>query len=345
LPLLILSIIEGVAWGERVTIPFLYDIAAYTRFLIAVPLLVIAESIIGPRLAEVTFHFIRSGRIAEEDYTAYKNAVAEAVKLRDSKWGEGIVLVIAYLSAIASMMTFAPTVSNWQWTSSESGVHYTLAAWWYAIISMPIFHFMLYRWILRIFIWSRFLYRMSRLDLKLLPIHPDRAGGIAFVGANQRFFGIIAFAVGSVLAGVWGNEILYENFSINSIRVPAVTLAVLVVFFIQLPGLFFLSVLRKTKRNGVFAYGTLALQYTLEFQGKWIDGKHKVDEQLIGSGDIQSLADLGNSYAVIEDMKILPFTLKSSIRLAVAFLAPLLPLLLTVMPLDEILQTVLKIIA
>jgi hypothetical protein len=124
-----------------------------------------------------------------------------------------------------------------------------------------------------------------------------------------------------------------------------VALAVLVVFLIQLPGLFFFSMLKKTKRIGVFTYGTLALEYTSEFQGKWIDGKHPLSEQLIGSGDIQSLADLGNSYAVIEDMKIVPFTLKSSLRLAVAFLVPLLPLLLTVMPLDEILQTVLKVIA
>lgn len=343
-PPLILSIFEGVAWSDKVTIPFLYDVAAYTRFLIAMPLLVIAESIIGPKLAQVGLHFFRSGRISEADFPRYREAVDEAVRLRDSKWTEAILVVVAYVSTFTSMATFALTVSSWRWVATDSGGYITLAAWWYALVSIPIFQFLLYRWFFRMFIWSRFLYRMSRLDLNLVPTHPDRAGGIAFVGANQRYFGMIVFALGAVFAGVFGNEIIYENVSLSSIRVPAVATAVVLAFLIQLPGLFFCSILRKTKRSGVFVYGNLALRYTSEFQRKWVDRDSQSDEQLLGSSDIQSLADLGNSYEVIEDMKIVPFTLRSSIWLAVAFLVPVLPLQLTVMRLDEIIQTILKLI-
>jgi len=344
LPLLLLSIAEGVAWGGKVTIPFLYDVAAFTRFLIALPLLIIAESVIGPRLAEVATHFIDSGRIRQSDHRAYEAAVDEAVRLRDSVWAEVAVLVIAYLSTFTSLLTLALTVPNWRWTATDSAVHFTLGAWWYAGISIPIFQFVLYRWFLRMFIWSRFMYRMSRLDLNLKATHPDRAAGIAFVGANQRFFGIIAFALGSVFAGIGANEILYEGVPLDSFRVPAIAIAVVLVFLIQMPGIFFFSMLRKTKRRGVFVYGTLALQYTTKFQEKWADGDAPKDEELIGSGDIQSLADLGNSYAVIDDMKIVPFTLKSSIWLIVAFLAPVLPLQLTAMPIDEILDKALRLI-
>ncbi len=341
LPLLILSVIEGVAWGDKVTIPFLYDIAAYTRFLIAVPLLVMAESMIGPRLAQVAKHFMLSGRVKEADFLAYTNAIEEGIKLRDSKWAEAIVIVIAYISAAVSLITFAPTVSTWRWT----GTNYTLAAWWYALIAIPIFQFLLFRWFLRMFNWSRFLYRMSRLDLKLMPTHPDRAGGIAFVGSTQRFFAIILFAVGSVFAGIFGNEIIYENLSIQAIRIPVGSLTVLLVFLIQLPGLFFFFALRSTKRRGIFEYGDLALQYTSEFDGKWIGGKRPPGEELMGSGDIQSLADLGNSYSVIQDMKIVPFAFKTTLWLAAAFIFPMLPLLLTVMPLEEIVKTVFKVLA
>ena len=308
------------------------------------PLLIIAESIIGPILAEVGLHFLSSGRISEADSPKYREAVDEVVRLRDSKWAEGLLVVVAYVSTFTSMMTFALTVSSWRWISSDSGGHITLAAWWYVLVSIPIFQFLLYRWFFRIFIWSRFLYRMSRLDLNLIPTHPDRAGGIAFVGANQRYFGMILFALGALFAGVSGNEVMYENVSLSSLQVPTLTITVVVVFLIQLPGLFFFSMLRRTKRSGVFVYGNLALRYASEFQRKWVDGAPPTGEQLMGSSDIQSLADLGNSYGVIDDMMIVPFTWRSSIWLAAAFLFPVFPLLLTVMPLNEILQAILKLV-
>ena len=345
LPLFILSIIQGLAWGDSVTIPLLYDIASYTRFFVAMPMLVIAESIIGPKLAEVAAHLLRSGRIAEGEYAKYREAIDEAVHLRDSRWAEVAVLVIAYISTVATMMAFAAKVSNWRWTMSDGAIHYTLAAWWYLLISIPIFQFLLYRWFLRMFIWSRFLYRISRLNLQLVATHPDRVGGLGFVGSNQRFFWMILFSLGSVFAGVYGNEIIYQGVELNSIRVPMLIVAALLVFLIQVPALFFIFMLLKTKRSGIFVYGTLALQYTSDFQEKWINQNKPPGEQLMGSSDVQSLADLGNSYSVIEAMRVVPFSLRSSIWLAAAFIVPFLPLQLTVMPLEEILETILKLIA
>ena len=38
LPLLVLSIVEGTAWGTAVKVPFLFDIDAQVRFLMALPL-------------------------------------------------------------------------------------------------------------------------------------------------------------------------------------------------------------------------------------------------------------------------------------------------------------------
>ena len=112
LPLLVLSIFEGVAWGDKVAIPFFYDIAAHTRFLIAVPIFIIAEAIIGPMLVQVAVHIATSGRIRERDIPKYRAAVDEGVRLRDSKTAEGIVFVIAFVSTILSMFIFAQEVPN-----------------------------------------------------------------------------------------------------------------------------------------------------------------------------------------------------------------------------------------
>ena len=291
----------------------------------------------------VATHFLKSGRIAAADRQAYFDAVDEGTRLRDSKWAEAGVVFLAYLSTIAGRMIFAPTVSNWGWRVSDAGAEYSPAAFWYALVSIPIFQFLLFRWFLRMLVWTRFLYRISKLKLKLQPTHPDRAGGIAFIGANQRYFGIIVFAVGAVVGGVFANEILYEGMTIESIQAPSITLAILFVLIVQLPGLSFRCF--ATQRSAACSNTGTLLKYTTDFDTKWIRGQDPDREQVLGSGDIQSLADLGNSYSVIGEMKLVPLTLRTTLWLGAAFIIPVLPVFLTVMPLAEILATVLKLLA
>src|SRR5664279_1124262 len=80
---------------------------------------------------------------------------------------------------------------------------------WYEIVSIPIFQFVLLRWYLRFFIWFQFLWQVSKLDLHLIPTHPDRAGGLAFLGKSSYAFSPILFAQGALLAGVIASRVLY----------------------------------------------------------------------------------------------------------------------------------------
>ena len=64
----------------------------------------------------------------------------------------------------------------------------------------------------------------------------------------------------------------------------------------------------------------------------------------MGSADIQSLADMGNSFAVVKEMRLAPFTLQTVLQLAVVTLLPVGPLLLTMIPLEELLERLLKIV-
>ena len=65
---------------------------------------------------------------------------------------------------------------------------------------------------------------------------------------------------------------------------------------------------------------------------------------MVGSGDIQSLADLGNSFEVVRTMRLAPVTKEAILQLAAATLAPVVPLALTVMPLEELLKRLLGIL-
>jgi hypothetical protein len=88
----------------------------------------------------------------------------------------------------------------------------------------------------------------------------------------------------------------------------------------------------------------LAERYVRGFDTKWLRRGAPADEALLGSGDIQSLADLGNSYQVIQDMHNSPVTRELMIVVAIATLLPVVPLLLTMMPLEELLKKLLGVL-
>jgi hypothetical protein len=81
---------------------------------------------------------------------------------------------------------------------------------------------------------------------------------------------------------------------------------------------------------------------SLAFRQKWITSTTEEKEPLLGTGDIQSLADLANSFEVVREMNLLPFNTKSFLRLAIILVLPILPLFLTIIPLSEIIDRVLK---
>lgn len=101
--------------------------------------------------------------------------------------------------------------------------------------------------------------------------------------------------------------------------------------------------LAQAKREGLLSYGALASRYVHEFDNKWLRGGADIEESFIGSGDIQSLADLNNSFEVIKSMQMFPFGRQTVIQLALVVLLPLLPLLLTVISLEDLAKRVLGI--
>ena len=104
------------------------------------------------------------------------------------------------------------------------------------------------------------------------------------------------------------------------------------------PLLVFAPRLAQAKRTGLREYGTLAGRYVREFDAKWLRGTGPANEPLVGSADIQSLADLSNSFDVVRTMRIVPVTKDDVIRLAALTLVPVVPLLLTMMPLEDLLK-------
>ena len=109
---------------------------------------------------------------------------------------------------------------------------------------------------------------------------------------------------------------------------------------VLIPLTFFSVSLTYAKRSGLQEYGNVASVYVRDFREKWLEGQNPAGEQLLGTGDIQSLADLGNSFAVTGETRLVPFSKEDVFWLAILLAAPLLPLLLFVFPLEEMIDRI-----
>ena len=177
-----------------------------------------------------------------------------------------------------------------------------------------------------------------------MPTHPDRAGGLGFLSTVTYAFAPLLAAQGVLLAGVMANKIFYASAKLIDFKMELVALVTMMLSFVLVPLLVFIPRLVRTKRVGLAEYGALAQRYVREFDEKWLRGGALADEPLVGSGDIQSLADLGNSFEIVKGMKPVPFGKDTLLQLAVISLAPVAPLVLTMIPLGELLDRFLKIV-
>jgi hypothetical protein len=343
LPLLMLSLIDGKAWGTG-GLPFLYDIEMYARFLVALPLLIGAELLVHQRLRLVVGQFIERDIITEAVIPRFRAIVASAMKLRNSVAIELILFILVFVggyylwSTVSGITKIGSETGTWYATVTEGGTHLSSAGYWYIFVSRPLFQFIAVRWYFRISIWARFLWQCSRLELNLIPTHPDRAAGLGFLGTSSAAFAPLLVAQGAMLAGLMANSIFFAGAKLTDFRMEIIGVVVFLLLIVLGPLLVFSGPLMRAKRIGLREYGMLASRYVQEFDRKWVHGGATENEPLMGSGDIQSLADLGNSFQVIRDIKPFPFGKDMVIQLVFLTILPSLPLVLTMIPLEELIK-------
>jgi len=345
LPPLGLSMIDGHAWGGAIAVPFLHDIETHVRFLVALPILICAELFVHSRLRIAVKSFLERHIIFPDDIPKFHEAISWTLRLRNSSIVEvGLVLMVYTLGLWIWRSQVATDAASWYGLGGLSGWHLTRAGYWYAFVSIPIFQLLLVRWYFRFFLWFQFLWRVSKLNLRLIATNPDRAAGLGFLGASTYAFAPILFAQGALLSGLIANRVLYLGENLISFKVEAAGLLAFIVVFVLSPLIVFTPQLARTKREGLRDYGKLVTNYVEGFEEKWIRRRTSGKEELLGSGDIQSLADLGNSFDVVKEMRLTAFGWQDLTRLAMITAAPLLPLTLTVFSVEEVVSRLIKML-
>jgi hypothetical protein len=308
--------------------------------------LILAERVVHERIRPVVRQFEERGLVPEGARAQFRAAIAAAMRLRNSVAAE--VALIAFVYGVGVLFFWRTQIAldapSWYGIAVEGVLQPSLAGWWLGCVSLPMFQFLLLRWYFRLFIWARLQWQVSRIELGLAPAHPDRCGGLGFLSASCTAFGPVLFAQGLVLAGLIASRVFHTGAKLLDFKLELAGLVGVMVFAILGPMLLFVPALAAAKRRGSREYGALAQRYVREFDRKWLRGGAPQGEPLIGSADIQSLADMANSVSLVREMQVVPFTIRTVVHLAVITLLPVAPLLLTMIPMEELMARLLKVV-
>jgi hypothetical protein len=215
--------------------------------------------------------------------------------------------------------TIGLEAATWYSPAVGPGAEFSAAGWWLAYVSLPVFQFLLLRWYFRLFVWARFLWQVSRLDLRLLATHSDGVAGLAFLGSVSHAMAPLAAAHGALVAGVLADAIFHTGAKLDRVQRRGRSwwwrswcAWWSARCWCSRPGS------RRPSGPAAAPMALLAQRLAREFDTKWQGGGAPAGEPFVGSPDISALADYTSALNVVRTMQIVPFTRQALLQLAVA---------------------------
>ena len=341
-PMALLAAAEGLAIGPTRLSSFLMDFEVNVRFLIALPVFLLSETMCERQLQTVVQQFQHAGLVLEKARSQFQDVVQDIVQMSSSGRIAAVLLVFAYLHSLIAF-TYIINYPEVTWRFGEGVDRHvlTLAGGWYFLISFPIYSFVLLRWVWRLALWWRLLWRISRLELDLSPAHRDGAAGLGFLSESLLAFGGFAFAATATTAGEVADYVVYEGASPLQYEWEVGSLLVALLVVIAGPLLLFVRKLYEAKDSAVFQYGALASRQIQQVDRKWLS-----DEPVQGGAgvDFGAVHQLGNSLTAVRDMSIIPLAKDDVLKLLFVAFLPYVPLLVTLVPMDEVWKLLLKVV-
>jgi len=322
---------------------FLHDFGAHARFLITAPLLVIAEAWCLPRLSRIPLQFLDSGIIRDSDRDQLLVEFASTRRLLNSIWVEILAVLFAYgaVAGLAAMLAVKDLPKWYIYPGSRHPV-YTAAGQWHIFVSLPLLAVLVLGWMWRHFLWWRLLSRISKLNLRLIPGHPDHAGGLRFLSGALRGCWPLSFAFAAIFAGRIANQIQAGRSLYDSRFLVAGLLAFVLTLFLM-PFTAFVPNLFKLQERGAHEYGRLGRALGEEFELKWLRERESVTGAALDSQDFSATTDLYSIVSNVYQIAYLPVTFGAVRELIVVTLVPFLPVALLAVPFDVLITSIGKL--
>lgn len=335
------------AWGVLVLLTLLMGcgqkvfslslVGAHVRLLVAIPLFFLCETWVLPRMAEFVRQIVSAGLVPSAELPALNAASRRISRLADSWLAEVIFAAVAFaLPLLDTIVNLPGRTANVGALLAGTGGRVGPILGWYLALCLPLFRFLVLRWLWRLGLWCCFLWRVQRLRLRLIPTHPDRSGGLGYLEVVQEHFTPLAAAISALYAASFAEDISSGTMVLESLsRVVPMLLLLIAALFIG-PLFFFSRKLWLCRINGWSEYMGMASRYVDAFDRRWIRAEEATGESQLGTPDMQSLADLGNSVSVVREMQIVPAGRRLVMQLAAAAILPLVPLLFFRYPVNDV---------
>jgi hypothetical protein len=338
-PLLLASIGETFHSGAA-HIDIFRDISFHVRCLLALPLLIAAETIVQREFRLVIPTFESRGMFGPDRIPLLRRLGAQSRSLRASPFADVLLVILSLAIVVGGFYIDLPNETT-SWKSAHLP-SYELARWWNNWISLPIYNFFLLRWIWKFTVWAIFLMRVAMLKPDLRSLHPDRVGGLGFLNRYHKMFGVVVFASSSVASSNIALQIIYGGETFDSFRDTLLLYLFVLVTSMALPLFVFTPALIRTRNQGLMRYGSFANQYARDFERKWFGRLPQTTKDVLGTPDLQSLNDMMGSFAGLARMRIGLLDFRTIAALMTCAAAPLLPLLLFKFPFMKLIEVVMR---
>ncbi|MCP4381376.1 MAG: hypothetical protein GY798_08160 [Hyphomicrobiales bacterium] len=345
IPIFLMSLFEGTAWSPDLDLSFLGDWVVHTRFLVVIPLFLLADRLTDPLLRSTAAQLTEASFVPDESLADYRALARRHTRLAQSHWIDVaiVLLVMAALLYGIRRESVLPAAS-WQGVPQNNGLEYSLSGWWLYNVGIPIYQFILLKWFWRYFVWCKFLWSVSRMHLNLIAIHPDRTGGLGFIGIAQASFAPFVLGVATLYFAIVGRQIYFENYDLTAFIPEIVALVVLNLGIFLLPLMFFAPQLTRLRVTEIRRYSAFSGEAIRSFDKRWlVDGAKTNSPRLLDSGNVDAVANLGFLFGTVERLKPFPINLATALTITGAALLPILIPIMVIYSPSEIFEVVMAV--
>jgi len=346
LPMLLLAAAQGLAIGSTRMESFLMDFAVNVRCLVSLPVFLLGEAMCGAQLRRVVRQFFDAGLVKDESRRSFDAAVQDTVRLSRSGRTDAALVSLAYLHSAAAFFVFLfeLRVPTWRAPMVDGHAVISLAGMWFFLVAFPLYSFLLWRWLLRIALWWRLLWKVSGLELRLSPSHRDGAGGIAFLSNSLEAFSPFVLGCAAMVAAGIADFVVYEGDSPLDYQWHVVGFVVLLLIVIAGPLLLFMRSLYEAKEDAAFRYDALASRQIQRVGNKWLPEGAVPEDSESSMPDFRSITHLGHSVSAVHKMSLIPLNKEDVLKLVIIALLPFVPVLAMQVPIGEIFSVLLKVL-
>jgi len=313
------------------------DYRVNARVFIAIPLLIIAQIGMEQHFRDMARYFLEANLVRQQDLGHFQGIMKKAVRLRDAKWPELLVIVGVFLQL--AYMFESGRMKNASWATDLTTNTLTPAGYWSTFVTQAVFMaligLVLWKWL----IWILVMRDLAKMELRLDPTDGDRIAGLGFLSEIPKAFIPVLLAISAVIGSTWRFQTLSGEIELKTLEMPAALLTVLAMIVFVFPLVVFTPKLLKSKREGAMEYAALRHLYSLDFRKKWVDERPMHLTELLGTRDVGSLSSISSSFKNVEEMKIFPFRKSTLVAVVVALAVPMIPVATTQIPLMEVLKS------